>query len=68
MTRYYAAVDIETGEIILHYTTRKKLISYLDPTEEGVKYVIKSFKNHTEMGIRKGEFKLPPADETNLPF
>ena len=68
MTRYYAAVDIETGEIILHYTTRKKLISYLDPTEEGVKYVIKSFKNHTEMGIRKGEIKLPAADETNLPF
>ena len=55
MTRYYAAVDIETGEIVLHYTTRKKLMSYLDPTEEGVRYVIKSFKNHKEMGIRKGE-------------
>lgn len=68
MTRYYAAVDIETGEIVLHYTTRKKLMSYLDPTEEGVRYVIKSFKNHKEMGIRKGEFKLPAADETNLPF
>lgn len=68
MSRYYAAVDIETGEIVLHYRTRRKLMSHLDPTEEGVKYIIKSYNNHKEMGIPKGEFKLPDADETDLPF
>lgn len=68
MSRYFAAVDKETGEIVLHYRTRKQLMSYLDPTEEGVKYIIKSFKNHKEMGIPKGEFKLPAVDDNNLPF
>lgn len=68
MSKYFAAVDIETGEIVLHYRTRRKLMSYLDASEEGVKYVVKSYKNHKEMGIPKGEFKLPAADETNLPF
>ena len=68
MSRYFAAVDIETGEGVLYYRTRRKLISYLDPSEEGVKYVIKSFKNCKEMGVPKRKFQLPDADETNLPF
>lgn len=68
MSRYYAAVDIETGEVVLYYRTRRKLMSYLEPSEEGVKYIIKSFKNCKEMGVPKRKFKLPDADETNLPF
>lgn len=68
MSRYFAAVDIETNEVVLYYRTRKKLMSYLDASEEGVKYVIKTFKNCQEMGVPKRKFRLPDADETNLPF
>ena len=68
MSRYYAAVDIETNEVVLYYRTRKKLMSYLDASEEGVKYVVKSYNNCKEMGVPKRKFKLPAADETDLPF
>ena len=68
MSKYYAAVDIETGEIVLYYRTRKKLMSYLDPTEEGVRYVVKSYNNCKEMGVPKRKFKLPAVDENDLPF
>lgn len=68
MSRYFAAVDIETNEVVLYYRTRRELMSHLDSTEEGVRYVVKSFKNCKEMGVPKRKFKLPDADETNLPF
>jgi len=68
MSKYFAAVDKETGEVVLYYRTRRELMSHLDPSEEGVKYIIKSFKNCQEMGVPKRKFQLPDADETDLPF
>lgn len=68
MSRYYAAVDIETNEVVLYYRTRKQLMSYLDSSEEGVKYIIKTFKNCKEMGVPKRPFRLPDVDDNDLPF